>query len=49
MFTDTLFKHFQNCLDAEMKFMTELGVGLDVKEVQALSEDEERGFGSSGF
>ena len=41
VFTNTLFKHFQDCLDAEMKFMTELGVGSEVKEGQALCEDEE--------
>ena len=46
VFTDTLFKHFQDCLDTEMKFMTELGVGSGVKEARALSEDREN---SSGF
>ena len=41
VFTDTLFKQIQDCLDAEVKRLTGLGVGLNIKEGQALSEDEE--------
>ena len=41
MFTDTLFKHFHDCLDAEMKRLTGLGVGLNINEGQTLSEAEE--------
>ena len=40
-FTDTSFKHFQDCLDAEMKRLTAMGIGSNVKEAQASSEDEE--------
>ena len=40
-FTDTSFKHFQDCLDAEMKRLTAKGIGSNVKEAQAFSEDEE--------
>lgn len=40
-FTDTSFKHFQDCLDAEMKRLTAMGIGSNVKEAQAFSEDEE--------
>ena len=40
-FTDTSFKHFQDCLDAEMKRLTAMGIGSSVKEAQAFSEDEE--------
>ena len=38
---DTLFKHFQDCLDVEVKRLTGLEVGSNIKEGQALSEDEE--------
>ena len=38
---DTLFKHFQDCLDAEVKRLTGLEVGSNIKEGQASSEDEE--------
>ena len=43
VFTDTLFKQIQDCLDAEVKrlSLTRLGVGSNIKEGQALSEDEE--------
>ena len=41
MFTDPSFKDFQDCLDAEMKHLTALGVGSKVKEAHAFSEDEE--------
>ena len=41
VFTDTVIKHFQYCLDAEMKCLPVLGNGSKVKEAQALSEDEE--------
>ena len=41
MFTDPSFKDFQDCLDAEMKHLTGLGVGSKVKEAHAFSEDEE--------
>ena len=40
-FTDTSFKHFQDCLDAEMKRLIAMGIGSNVKEAQAFSEDEE--------
>ncbi|XP_078383318.1 zinc finger MYM-type protein 4-like [Oculina patagonica] len=40
-FTDPAFKHFQDCLDAEMKRLTGMGVGSKVKEAQAFSEEEE--------
>ena len=33
-FTDTSFKHFQDCLDAEMKRLTAMGIGSKVKEVE---------------
>ena len=36
MFMDTLFKHFQGCLYAEMKRLTGPEVGPNVKEAQAL-------------
>ena len=39
---DTLFKHFQNCLDAEVKRLTWLEVGSNIKEGKALSEDEKK-------
>ena len=38
---DKLFKHLQDSLDAEVKRLTGLGVGSNIKEGQALSEDEE--------
>ena len=41
VFTDPAFKHFQDCLDAEMKRLTGMGVGSKVKEAQAFSEQEE--------
>ena len=41
VFTDTLFKQIQDCLDAEVERLTGLGVGSNIKEGQALSEDEE--------
>ena len=40
-FTDPSFKHFQDCLDAEMKRLTGMGIGSNVKEAQAFSEGEE--------
>ena len=40
-FTDPSFKHFQDCLDAEMKRSTGMGIGSNVKEAQAFSEGEE--------
>ena len=39
-FTDPAFKHFQDCLDTEMKRLTGTGIGSNVKEAQAFSEDE---------
>ena len=39
---DTLFKHFQNCLDAEVKRLTWLEVGSNIKEGKALSGDEKK-------
>ena len=41
VFTDPAFKHFQDCLDAEIKRLTGMGVGSKVKEAQAFSEQEE--------
>ena len=41
VFTDPAFKHFQDCLDAEMKRLTGMGVGSKVKKAQAFSEQEE--------
>ena len=40
-FTDPSFKHFQDCLEAEMKRLTGMGIGSNVKEAQAFSEGEE--------
>ena len=42
LFTDTLFRHLQGCLGAEMKCLTELGVGSNAKEAQSLSKDENK-------
>lgn len=39
-FSDPAFKHFQDCLDAEMKRLTGMGIGAKVKEAQPFSEDE---------
>ena len=39
--TDTLFKLFRDCLDAEVKRLTGLGVGSNINEGQTWSEDEE--------
>ena len=40
-FTDASFNHFQDCLDAEMKRLTGMSIGSNIKEAQAFSEDEE--------
>ena len=40
-FEDPKFKHFQDSIDAEMKRLTGLGVGANVKQAQAFSEAQE--------
>ena len=43
VFEDCLFKHFQDSLDSEIKRLTCLGVGANVKEAQTFTiEQEER-------
>ena len=41
IFTKPTFKYFQNCLDAEMKRLTKVGVGSSVNEVRPFSEEHE--------
>lgn len=41
IFEDCLFKHFQDSLDSEMKQLTSLGVGANVKEAQAFTIEQE--------
>lgn len=41
LFTEPTFKHFQDCLDAEMKRLTRIGVGSNVKEAQPFSNEDE--------
>ena len=41
VYTDPTFKHFQDCLDAEMKRLTRMGLDSVVKEVQTFLEDQE--------
>ena len=36
-----MFKHFQDTLDGEMKRLTSLGVGANVRQAQAFSEEQE--------
>ena len=40
-FTNPTFKHFQDSLDAEMKWLTRMGLDSVVKGAQLFSEDEE--------
>ena len=42
VFEDPKFKHFQDCLDAEMKRLTNIGVGSTVKQAEPLREDQEQ-------
>ena len=37
-----LFKHFQDCPDAEMKRLTNIGVDSTVKQAEPLREDQEQ-------
>lgn len=41
IFEDPKYKHFQDSLDSEMKRLTSLGVGAEVKQAAPISEDEE--------
>ena len=41
IFDDPMFKHFQDTLDGEMKRLTSLGVGANVRQAQAFSEEQE--------
>ena len=36
-----MFKHFQDTLDGEMKRLSSLGVGANVRQAQAFSEEQE--------
>jgi hypothetical protein len=47
IFEDASFKGFQDSLDSEMKRLTSLAVGSDVKQAQLFSEDEEEKLWSS--
>lgn len=49
MSTDTSFKQFQDCLNAEIKRFTGLGDGLKVIKTQPFSEDEENKLWNLGF
>ena len=42
VFEDPKFKHFQDCLDAEMKRLTNIGIGSTVKQAEPLREDQEQ-------
>ena len=42
VFEAPAFKHFQDCLDAEMKRLTNIGVGSTVKQAEPLCEDQEQ-------
>ena len=42
VFEEPTFKHFQDCLDAEMKRLTNIGVGSTVKQAEPLCEDQEQ-------
>lgn len=41
IFEDSCFKHFQDSIDAEMKRLTGLGVGANVKQAAPFTEDQE--------
>ena len=41
IFEGVQFKHFQDSLDAEMKRLTALGVGANIKEAQSFTEEQE--------
>ena len=41
IFDDPMFTHFQDTLDGEMKRLTSLGVGANVRQAQAFSEKQE--------
>ena len=41
IFDDPMFKHFQDTLDGEMKRLTSLGVGANIRQAQAFSEEQE--------
>ena len=41
IFDDPMFKHFQDTLDGEMQRLTSLGVGANVRQAQAFSEEQE--------
>lgn len=41
IFEDPTFKHFQDSLDAEMKCLTRLGVGANVRQAEAFSAEQE--------
>ena len=41
IFEDSYFKHFQGSRDAELKRLTGLGVGANVKQAAAFTEDQE--------
>ena len=41
-FRGTYIKHFQDCLDAEVKRLTNIGVGSTVKQAEPLCEDPEQ-------
>ena len=49
IFTDPCFKHFQDCLDAEMKRLTRIGLGSEVKEARAFTEDQENKLWNEGI
>ena len=42
VFEEPTFKHFQDYLDAEMKRLTNIGVGSTVKQAEPLCEDQEQ-------
>ena len=42
VFEEPKFKHFQDCLDAEMNRLTNIGVGSTVRQAEPLGEEEEQ-------
>ena len=42
VFKEPKFKHFQDCLDVEMKRLTNIGVSSTVKQGEPLREDQEQ-------
>ena len=48
-FTDPKFKLFRDSLDAEMKRLTSLGVGVKRKQAEAFSEDDQSLLWNSWF